>query len=137
MKSVLLNRFMMLGAVVPANNSAGLEVALTTRCNAFTGIANSEPACHSKVCFLSLPSAHTSVVPRPSTTKYCSSYRCFSTFNAPAPGTSTTYEPQSPSVPRSWMKVPFPPSRFHGFLGRFWTFSTPISRKMGIPSPSI
>ncbi len=63
-------RFIMFGAVVPASRSAGLEVALTIRCVALSGMEKSEPRCHSKVSFLPpLPSLQTSVVPRPSTTR--------------------------------------------------------------------
>ena len=58
----------MLGAVVAASSMAGVEVALTTRCQAFKGMPKSEPGPHSKVSFLLSLSCHTSVVPRPSTT---------------------------------------------------------------------
>ena len=61
--------FSTLGAVVPANNNAPLDVALTMRCQALIGIENIEPFCHSKTCFLVSPSCQTSVVPRPSTTR--------------------------------------------------------------------
>ena len=60
---------MRLGAVVPASSSAGEELALTMRCQAFTGIENSDPFCHSKTWRLESASSHTSVEPRPSTTK--------------------------------------------------------------------
>ena len=58
----------MLGAVVAASSMAGDEVALTTRCQAFSGMPKSEPGPHSKVCLPPPFSCHTSVVPRPSTT---------------------------------------------------------------------
>ena len=58
-----------LGAVLPAINSAPLAVALTMRNQAFMGMENIEPFCHSNTCFLLSPSCHTSVVPRPSITK--------------------------------------------------------------------
>jgi hypothetical protein len=48
MISTLLIRFTRLGAVVPPRSSAGAELALTMRCQAFTGMENSEPFCHSK-----------------------------------------------------------------------------------------
>ena len=34
------------------NALAGDELALTMRCDAFTGIENSDPRCHSNTCFL-------------------------------------------------------------------------------------
>ena len=59
----------MFGAVVAARRSAGLEVALTRRCIAFIGMPKSEPALHSKTCFLlGLLSCQTSVEPLPSAT---------------------------------------------------------------------
>ena len=62
-------RFIRFGAVVPASKSAGADEALTMRCQALTGIENSEPFCHSKTWRLLSLSSQTSVVPRPSTTK--------------------------------------------------------------------
>jgi hypothetical protein len=69
MKSVLLMRFIRFGAVVPPISTAGEELALTSRCQALTGIENSEPFCHSNTCFLLSLSSQTSVVPRPSATR--------------------------------------------------------------------
>ncbi len=82
--------FSTFGAVVPASSSAPPEVALTSRYHAFIGIENIEPFCHSNTCLFASPSCHTSVVPRPSTTRKISSYMCFSGLSAPAGGTSTT-----------------------------------------------
>ena len=65
----LFSRFMTLGAVLPPSSSAPPEVALTMRNQAFMGIENIDPFCHSKTCFLLSPSCQTSVVPRPSTTR--------------------------------------------------------------------
>ena len=62
-------RLIRFGAVVPPSSKAGLELALTMRCQALTGIENSDPFCHSNTWRLFLSSSHTSVVPRPSTTK--------------------------------------------------------------------
>ena len=90
MSSSLSIRFITFGADVPASSSAGVDEALTMRCMAFIGTENIEPACHSKTCFFVSPSCQTSVDPRPSTTRNCSSYMCCSALSAPLPGTSTT-----------------------------------------------
>src|SRR6267378_1788143 len=82
--STLLIMLRTFGAVVPASSSAPPEVALTKRCQAFMGIENIEPFCHSKTCLLASPSCQTSVVPRPSTTRKISSYMCLSGLSAPA-----------------------------------------------------
>ena len=42
---------MALGAEVPASSSAGDDDALTMRCQALSGIANSDPRCHSNAVF--------------------------------------------------------------------------------------
>src|SRR5262249_49936481 len=52
MKLGLSSRFMTFGADVPHRSSAGELAALMKRWNALSGIANSEPFCHSNVCFL-------------------------------------------------------------------------------------
>ncbi len=88
--STLLIMLSTFGAVVPASSSAPPEVALTRRCQAFIGIENIDPFCHSNTCLFASPSSQTSVVPRPSTTRKISSYMCFSGFSAPAGGISTT-----------------------------------------------
>jgi hypothetical protein len=69
MKFGLSIRFITFGAEVPHRISAGELDALTMRWNALSGIANSEPFCHSNTCFLVWPSCQTSVEPRPSTTR--------------------------------------------------------------------
>src|SRR5215208_3137333 len=66
MNSGLSMRFMILGAEVPHSSSAGPLAALTKRWNAFSGMVNNEPFCHSNACFLLCPSCQTSVEPRPS-----------------------------------------------------------------------
>ena len=80
---------MALGADVPASSSAGDEDALTMRWQAFIGIANSEPFCHSNMLLLAalLPDFGRAAA---LDHENCSSYRCRSTLSAPAPGTSTT-----------------------------------------------
>jgi hypothetical protein len=88
--SRLSTRFIIGGAVVPHNSSAGEFVAFTIRWCAFNGIENIEKGCHSKTCGLVCPSCHTSVLPRPSITSTYFSYMWRSTFSAPAAGTSTT-----------------------------------------------
>src|SRR5262245_26924250 len=65
----LSRRFITFGADVPQSSSAGELAALMNRWNAFSGIANSDPFCQSKVCRRVCPSCQTSVVPRPSTTR--------------------------------------------------------------------
>jgi hypothetical protein len=89
-QSVSRKMFITFGAVVATRISAGLDEALTMRCQQLSGTENIEPRCHSKVCGFFWSSVQISVVPRPSTTTMISSYMWRSGVSAPAPGTSTT-----------------------------------------------
>src|SRR5438093_9394685 len=60
-QSTSRNRFITLGAVDATRISAGLDPALTTRCQVLSGIENIEPRCHSKECGFFLSSVQISV----------------------------------------------------------------------------
>ena len=89
-QSVSRKRFITFGAVFATRMIAGLDDALTMRCQLLSGGENIEPCCHSKTCGFFWSSVQISVVPRPSTTTMISSYMWRSGLSAPAPGTSTT-----------------------------------------------
>src|SRR3954447_20220583 len=61
-QSVSRKMFMTLGAVVATRINAGLDDALTMRCQQLSGIENIEPCCHSKTCGFFWSSGHISSV---------------------------------------------------------------------------